>query len=1269
MKKKQSNFMKMQKLLLIVFGLLCVIFGTIAPAKAQINQTILDQIKTMTFQHQGMTNKMSDLNFIKQQINNGVEPWASNYHKMATSGSASLTYTPNAMDYPTNTNGGENREMNDAMAAKTQALMWIFTGNTAYAENVRKILNAWSTTLVDQQGLNWMLDAAWAAYMFADAAELVRNSYSGWTITDTENFTKMANDIWLPILNRRFGFGNRELAVSTALCAIGVFNNDRAAFYKGILYWMDYIPSYIYMTSDGASPLVADYWTHELTNDQYAAMDADISGTSGTNWWTYSTMMVTNPTRSIGLNTKPSGSQSSQKGYWVASKFSADANIPVNTMSIYQMSGNGGHARLGIYSDNSGTPGTLLAQTGQITFAAYNGIYSAALGSTVNLTSGSSYWLVYEVDAAATTLSYSNTGTSCYATSDFGLLPSTAPTGLTTSQTGTGVYYIYANYGGPFGDDKTAVLKQYNTGNVVPVWSGMSGTAGGWIQGSCAETLRDLQHVENSICHIFNTAEIALNQGIDLYSICPERLAAFVEMNAFLRLGNPCPGGYTVKGSGFGLMSTYEVAYNHLANVMKMSLPYTQKLIYPTLRKCTKSTITPAPAGILANGLGCQIGWFTVCETLTFGELNKGGDISNLKCVSSGTPSSTYTYQVVNSDASVTSKASLWIKGTGQVSLQIKSDNLGTLLASIDINATSTWTKYTTADFNSGTSGKLTFELVDLGTTAGTVYIDNCFIGPTGIDAANLLANPSFESGLSPWTSTSSTVWKWLDEASTIIDTILPVVLTRDITVQLDANGQASITTAEIDNGSTDASGIASMLVSKTAFNCSNVGANTVTLTVTDVNGNSSTADAVVTVQDSIVPVAIAQNITIELDATGQASITPAQINNGSTDVCGIASLAVSQTAFDCSNVGTNTVVLTVTDVNGNSSTADAVVTVQDKIVPVAIAQNISVTLQNGSAIITASSIDNGSYDACGIQSMVIDQSEFDCSNIGNNTITLSVTDMNGSVSSTTAIVTVIGDKPVASIAVSRTDNTFTGLESNIIALGYGAQLLTLTASNSSSANNITSYLWSPSTGLDNATITDPVFTPTIAGDYTFFVTATNEYGCSASTSINITVIDVRCGNKNDKVLVCHKTGSNSNQWNQICISTNAVSTHLSHGDKLGSCASSETDTLNMTKSASIIQEAVSKNSSITTQEATLAVYPNPFSSTTNLEFRIANSGFVNLKVFDIFGREVATLVNEVKSPGTFTVQWNAENLDSGTYLARIITGEQTKTIMILLEK
>jgi hypothetical protein len=86
---------------------------------------------------------------------------------------------------------------------------------------------------------------------------------------------------------------------------------------------------------------------------------------------------------------------------------------------------------------------------------------------------------------------------------------------------------------------------------------------------------------------------------------------------------------------------------------------------------------------------------------------------------------------------------------------------------------------------------------------------------------------------------------------------------------------------------------------------------------------------------DFVAPDAVCQNITIYLDASGQALITdPEDLDGGSTDNAGIASFAVSMTNFDCNNLGDTNVTLTVTDINGNSASCNAVVTVVDDINP-----------------------------------------------------------------------------------------------------------------------------------------------------------------------------------------------------------------------------------------------------------------------------------------------------------------------------------------------
>jgi len=260
----------------------------------------------------------------------------------------------------------------------------------------------------------------------------------------------------------------------------------------------------------------------------------------------------------------------------------------------------------------------------------------------------------------------------------------------------------------------------------------------------------------------------------------------------------------------------------------------------------------------------------------------------------------------------------------------------------------------------------------------------------------------------------------------TVEDNVAPIVICQDVTIQLSATtnaGSASITTGDIDNGSSDNCGIASLVLDETDFDCSEVGANTVVLTVTDVNGNTTTCSATVTVEDNVVPIAICQDVTIQLSATtnaGSASITTGDIDNGSSDNCGVATLALDETDFDCSEVGANTVVLTVTDVNGNTTTCSATVTVEDNVAPIALCQDVTIQLSTttnaGSASITTGDIDNGSSDNCGIASLVLDETDFDCSEVGANTVVLTVTDVNGN--STTCSATVTVEDNVAPIAL-----------------------------------------------------------------------------------------------------------------------------------------------------------------------------------------------------------------------------------------------------------
>jgi hypothetical protein len=78
--------------------------------------------------------------------------------------------------------------------------------------------------------------------------------------------------------------------------------------------------------------------------------------------------------------------------------------------------------------------------------------------------------------------------------------------------------------------------------------------------------------------------------------------------------------------------------------------------------------------------------------------------------------------------------------------------------------------------------------------------------------------------------------------------------------------------------------------------------------------------------------------------------------------------------------------------------------------------------------------------------------------------------------------------------------------------------------------------------------------------------------------------------------------------------------------------------------------------------------YPNPFNPNSEIRYQISEFRHVTLIVYDLLGRQVATLVNEVKQPGIYTVQFDGSNLASGVYLYRLHAGDfvQVKKLVLL---
>jgi gliding motility-associated-like protein len=185
------------------------------------------------------------------------------------------------------------------------------------------------------------------------------------------------------------------------------------------------------------------------------------------------------------------------------------------------------------------------------------------------------------------------------------------------------------------------------------------------------------------------------------------------------------------------------------------------------------------------------------------------------------------------------------------------------------------------------------------------------------------------------------------------------------------------------------------------------IGTTTVTWTVTDGAGNTATATQLVNVVDQIAPEATAPaNVTVNTnnfcDATGVNLGTPE-----ATDNCTIASIVNDAPASF--PIGTTVVTWTITDATGNFTTVTQNVTVVDTEAPVVVLQSAAVQLDaNGVGVLTFAAIDNGSSDNCGIAEVTIDQTTFDCGQVGFNTVTVTITDNSGNQSEAQVIINVI---------------------------------------------------------------------------------------------------------------------------------------------------------------------------------------------------------------------------------------------------------------------
>src|ERR1017187_10250225 len=194
------------------------------------------------FVHPGLLQSREDLARMKTAVAMKSEPIFSGYEVFRTNAHSQLNYKmrgPLAL-VGRNPTVGQNDYDSDANAAYQCAIMWCITGDIAYADKSKEIINAWSATLKSITGRDAVLMAGLGPFKMVNAAEILRYTDAGWSPAEIEQTEKHFREVIYPVIKdfAPFANGNWDTAAIKTMMAIGVFCNDRAMFERALNYYV-----------------------------------------------------------------------------------------------------------------------------------------------------------------------------------------------------------------------------------------------------------------------------------------------------------------------------------------------------------------------------------------------------------------------------------------------------------------------------------------------------------------------------------------------------------------------------------------------------------------------------------------------------------------------------------------------------------------------------------------------------------------------------------------------------------------------------------------------------------------------------------------------------------------------------------------------------------------------------------------------------------------------------------------------------------------------
>lgn len=422
------------------------------------------------------------------------------------------------------------------------------------------------------------------------------------------------------------------------------------------------------------------------------------------------------------------------------------------------------------------------------------------------------------------------------------------------------------------------------------------------------------------------------------------------------------------------------------------------------------------------------------------------------------------------------------------------------------------------------------------------------------------------------------------------------------------------------------------------------VGSTALTFQAQDASGNTTTCTYNVVVTDAQAPTALCQSDSITLGGGGNGSITASDIDGGSTDNCGVQSITASVTNFTCSNVGPNNVVLTVTDVNGNSSTCTAIVNVLAAPLAVATQPNTNacgynVTCSGGNDGVAAANVTGG----CGVLTYLWSngQTLSTATGLGAGVHTVTVTDANGNTSTSSVTITAPSAFVVSATATASCADTTTGTAS-------------VTASGGNDCQNY-NFVWS--NGSTSSTLTGLA-----PGAYT--VTVTDAAGC---TSISVATVP-------SLPAPLPTIAQNGNQLSSV--QTWVTYQWLLNGTPIpGATASTHTATVSGAYSLSVTDnngcEGISAVLQVTVVGVEvadewngLALFPNPTKDIFYLRASVPVLDAVKVQVYDVFGRE---LLSKDLDGLSQDVAVSIAGLAVGTYMVEVSAAEGKRKAFVLV--